>query len=95
MLKQQNQVKPSDDKLMEMNEMITKDSLTKTTFPTDAPKLFVENKAKSRQANGGEGGERERDSNYYITALNTKRNPDLLIPGGALKGNMYFRKTIT
>ena len=29
----------------------------------------------------------------YITALNTKRNPDLLIPGGALKGNMYFKKT--
>jgi hypothetical protein len=29
----------------------------------------------------------------YISAFNTKRNPDLLIPGGpALKGNMYFSK---
>ena len=33
-------------------------------------------------------------ANYYITALNTKRNPDLLIPGGTLKGNMYFKRTI-
>ena len=30
---------------------------------------------------------------HYISAFNTKRNPDLLIPGGpALKGNMYFSK---
>ena len=29
--------------------------------------------------------------NYYICARSTKRNPDLLIPGGALKGNMYFQ----
>ena len=32
------------------------------------------------------------DGNYYITAINTKRNPDLIIPGGAIKGNMYFRR---
>ena len=36
-----------------------------------------------------------RESNYYITAINTKRNPDLIIPGGAIKGNMYFRKHLT
>jgi len=24
--------------------------------------------------------------------MNTKRNPDLLIPGGVLKGNMYFKQ---
>lgn len=34
------------------------------------------------------------DGNYYITAINTKRNPDLIIPGGAMKGNMYFRRHI-
>ena len=32
------------------------------------------------------------ERNYYITNLNTRGNPDLITPGGALKGNMYFRK---
>jgi hypothetical protein len=28
----------------------------------------------------------------YLSALNTRRNPDLLIPGATfLKGNMYFK----
>jgi len=36
----------------------------------------------------------DNSGNYYITAINTKRNPDLIIPGGAIKGNMYFRKHI-
>mmetsp|Transcript_32249 Transcript_32249/g.42713 ORF Transcript_32249/g.42713 Transcript_32249/m.42713 type:complete len:136 (-) Transcript_32249:1890-2297(-) len=34
------------------------------------------------------------DSKYYITSVNAKRNPDLIIPGGAIKGNMYFRRHI-
>ena len=34
------------------------------------------------------------ESNYYITALNTRRNPDLIFPGGAIRGNMYFRKDV-
>lgn len=34
------------------------------------------------------------DNNYYITSVNAKRNPDLIIPGGAIKGNMYFRKHV-
>jgi hypothetical protein len=30
----------------------------------------------------------------YISALNTRRNPDLLVPGGKfLKGNLYFKGT--
>ena len=31
---------------------------------------------------------------YYISSLQTKRNPDLIIPGGSnpLKGNLYFRR---
>lgn len=33
---------------------------------------------------------RDGEGNYYICARSTKRNPDLLIPGGTLKGNMYF-----
>jgi hypothetical protein len=28
----------------------------------------------------------------YISNFNNKRNPDLLIPGGALKGNLYFKQ---
>lgn len=32
--------------------------------------------------------------NYYITSVNAKRNPDLIMPGGAIKGNMYFRRHI-
>ena len=90
-----NKQKQSTDKFHEINAIITQDSQAKTIFPSDAPKLFVENKVKHGQDHGGETCERERDGSYYITALNTKRNPDLLIPGGALKGNMYFRKTIT
>lgn len=34
------------------------------------------------------------DNNYYITSVNAKRNPDLIIPGGAIKGNMYFRRHV-
>ena len=34
------------------------------------------------------------EGNYYITALNTKRNPDLIFPGGAIRGNMYIRKDV-
>ena len=33
----------------------------------------------------------EESNTSYITSFNTKRNPDLLVPGGALKGNMYFK----
>jgi len=32
------------------------------------------------------------DSNpYNISCLNAKHNPDMIVPGGTLKGNMYFR----
>jgi len=34
------------------------------------------------------------EPNYYITAQSTKRNPDLLIPGGPIKGNAYRRKLV-
>lgn len=31
----------------------------------------------------------------YISALNTRRNPDLILPGGVfLKGNFYFKQTL-
>jgi len=40
------------------------------------------------------GGRSRDDGNYYITSINAKRNPDLIIPGGAIKGNMYFRRHI-
>ena len=34
------------------------------------------------------------ESNYYITSVmgGAKRNPDLLIPGGAIKGHSYLTK---
>ena len=35
------------------------------------------------------------DSGYYITAMNTKRNPDLITPEGSIRGNMYIRKHVT
>ena len=58
----------------------------------------MENKKRAKEGDLHEAGEKTRPdserANYYITALNTKRNPDLLIPGGALKGNMYFKRTI-
>ena len=45
--------------------------------------------------NNGRDTLRGRDDNkYYITSVNAKRNPDLIIPGGAIKGNMYFRRHI-
>jgi hypothetical protein len=31
-----------------------------------------------------------------LSALNTRRNPDILLPGGVfLKGNMYFKSNVT
>ena len=33
------------------------------------------------------------DSNYYISAFSTRRgNPDMIVPGGSVKGNMYHCK---
>jgi hypothetical protein len=29
---------------------------------------------------------------YTISCLNTRHNPDLIVPGGTLKGNMYFKE---
>ena len=31
---------------------------------------------------------------YYISALNTRRNPDILLPAGTLRGNLYFKRTL-
>lgn len=90
-----NSIKQSGDKFQELNEIITQDSQSKAKFHYDTPVWMCYNKGKNPKEIGTEDAERERDNSYYITALNTKRNPDLLIPGGALKGNMYFRKHIT
>ena len=30
------------------------------------------------------------EGNYYISGIQSKRNPDLLAPGGTLKGFEYF-----
>ena len=37
---------------------------------------------------------KSKENNYYISSMNTKRNPDLIIPGGSIKGNMYFKKRV-
>jgi hypothetical protein len=52
--------------------------------------LFQVNKTKVKKFNIEH---QEENNTAYITSLNTKRNPDLLVPGGALKGNMYFKLT--
>lgn len=50
--------------------------------------LFQVNKTKVKKVNNEH---QEENNTAYITSLNTRRNPDLLVPGGALKGNMYFK----
>lgn len=54
---------------------------------------------KTQESTNAGGGNFDPDdprmsNSYYISALKTKRNPDLIIPGGPtpLKGNLYFRK---
>ena len=42
-------------------------------------------------ATNSHGDRLSAERNYYISALNSRNNPDLIAPGGALKGNMYFR----
>ena len=37
------------------------------------------------------------ESNYYLMAIaggGANRNPDLIVPGGSIKGNSYKRKLI-
>ena len=48
--------------------------------------IFCLNKKK------GDNERTDEEPVNYITAVNQKRNPDLLVPGGALKGNQYFKK---
>ena len=90
---QANEVSNNSDRFKELNAMLSNESQPRSVFYTDASKLFSENKKKSTKEEEG-GGERGDQGGYYITALNTKRNPDLLCPGGALKGNQYFRRTL-
>ena len=90
---QTNEVNNNSDRFKELNAMLSNESQPRSVFYTDSSSLFTENKKKNTKEDAGEG-ERDASGAYYITALNTKRNPDLLIPGGALKGNQYFRKTL-
>lgn len=69
-------------------------------WQVDETKFFSENRQKKEEvlpdatkpaAGLKDGGERE-NSSYYISAQNNRRNPDMIIPGGAIKGNMYFKK---
>lgn len=67
--------------------------------PADTSSLYCKNTRKQtvidvepEQREGStDGRKRDENGSYYICARSTKRNPDLLIPGGALKGNMYFK----
>jgi hypothetical protein len=64
--------------------------------------LFVKNTKKglTKPAEDDNEASRDRDGrpgkheSYYICSRSVKRNPDLLIPGGALKGNMYFKQRV-
>jgi hypothetical protein len=51
----------------------------------------VVEKSENEDESSHEPRKRDDGGNYYICARSTKRNPDLLIPGGTLKGNMYFQ----
>ena len=66
--------------------------------------MFVENKNKKaelvqkmnaeegevKDASGGGGG--SRSDVQYLSILNARKNPDMLVPGGMfLKGNHYFK----
>lgn len=53
--------------------------------------MFVENKKKSSTTNIEEGEIHNKEVKY-ISTLNTRRNPDLLVPGEKfLKGSHYFK----
>lgn len=44
---------------------------------------------------GDERAHQQVDQFYYISGLHSRRNPDLLTPCGALKGNSYIRRHIS
>ena len=63
--------------------------------------MFTENKRKEielSKSEGSKGGKQQKivdrgEQKTYISALNQRRNPDIIIPGGNfLKGNMYFKQ---
>ena len=71
----------------------------------DDTKFFSENRKRNKEEDPGRANIKPTpqlksanprdDSGYYITAMNTKRNPDLITPEGAIRGNMYIRKHVT
>lgn len=67
-----------------------------TLFKTNTRKQHVVDADLEQREGSVDNLGRKRDENgsYYICARSTKRNPDLLIPGGALKGNMYFKQRV-
>ena len=84
--------------------MNTTAELAKKEFDTPnnnskrANDIFVENTRKQhpqpQQSQSLEEKNREK-TDYYITSAHSRRNPDLLTAFGSLKGNSYFRKTIS
>lgn len=64
--------------------------------------LFTENKRKENpltlnESNslGAQTSSEGKKELKYISALNTKKNPDILLPGAFfLKGNKYFKKDV-
>ena len=60
----------------------------------DGTKSLNERQSEGAAPNGRNTMRGRDDGNYYITSVNARRNPDLIIPGGAIRGNMYFRRHI-
>ena len=63
--------------------------------------LFCENKSRQepptsqQSTNANEKGSQNYDQFYYISSTHSRGNPDLLTAFGSLKGNTYFRKTLS
>jgi hypothetical protein len=64
--------------------------------PNNPVDFIIENKQRSQPQTSHVPEEKNRDKNdYYITSTHSRRNPDLLTAFGSLKGNSYFKKSVS
>ena len=57
--------------------------------------MFTENKRKESSSSDVPNNTTQNFHTNYISTINTKKNPDILAPGGLfIKGNKYFSKNV-
>ena len=91
-----------------LEQQLLTDNRHRVVVEGDKTPFFTENlvrnekicEAQQKNAAGENNGRdllRGRDDgNYYVSSLNTKRNPDLIVPGGLqLRGNLYRRRHLS